>query len=113
MAKAAAVKKSKIAVVSEILDKGITKAAEIVAAAKEMGVDISLATAANYKHQLGKTVPRGKRRGRPVGSTKVTRVVGSAGGVVSTDLEVENLALRLIIKAGSVDKARNAIEKMA
>lgn len=114
MAKAAAVTKTKtkIQVVSEILEKGITKASEIVQAAKDMGVDISEATAANYKHQLGKTNPRRKTRGRPPG-TKVARVVRSNEGRVSTDLELENLALRLIIKCGSADKAHSIIDKLA
>jgi hypothetical protein len=115
MAKAAAASKSKIDVVREILATGVTKTAEIVAKAKEMGCELSEGTAANYKHQLGKSKPR-RRRGRPVGSTnrkKVARVVRSAPDVVSSDLELENLALRLIIKAGSVDKARGLIDKMA
>lgn len=113
MAKAAAAKKTKIEIVNEILSKGITKATDIVAAAKEMGVEISAATAANYKHQLGKTVPRGK--GRPKGSTNTTKVarVVRTGAAVSTDLELENLALRLIIKAGGVEAARGLIDKMA
>ncbi len=114
MAKAAAAGKTKISVVSEILERGILKASEIVAAAKEMGVDISEATAANYKHQLGKSKPR-KRRGRPVGSgrKKVARIVRTPAGTVSTDLELENLALRFIIKVGGVDKAHALIDKMA
>jgi hypothetical protein len=109
MAKAEA--KSKMQVVREIVAKGVTKTAEIVAAAKEMGVTITPATAANYKHQLGASKPR--RRGRPRGTKKtaVAQVMRTPSGV-STDLELENLALRLIIKAGSTAKARMLIDRV-
>lgn len=109
MAKAEA--KSKMQVVREIVGKGVTKTAEIVAAAKEMGVTITPATAANYKHQLGASKPR--RRGRPRGTkkSKVAQVMRTPSGV-STDLELENLALRLIIKAGGPAKARQLIDRV-
>ncbi|MBI1345204.1 hypothetical protein GC163_02830 [bacterium] len=115
MAKAAAAGKTKIQLVTDILNSGITKTAEVVAAAKEQGVEISESTAANYKHQIlkGKVGAKRGKRGRP--SKKVARVVRTSGPtpVVSTDLELENLALRLIIKCGSADKARSLIDKLA
>ncbi len=112
MAKAAAGTRTKLDVVREILEQGIVKAADIVAAAKAQGVEISQATAANYKHQLGKTRPTKRTKG--VTRKKVARVIRdeSTGTVATTSLELENLALRLIIKAGSVEKARQLIDKM-
>ena len=109
MAKAEA--KSKMQVVREIVAKGTTKTSDIVAAAKEMGVTITPATAANYKHQLGASKPR--KRGRPRGSkkSKVTHVVRTPSSV-TTDLELENLALRLIVKAGGPAKARQLIDRI-
>jgi|GEM_PF-5721436 len=116
MAKAAAAGKTKIQLVTEILNSGVTKTSEIVIAAAKEGVTISESTAANYKHQILKGKVGGKkgRRGRPA-KTKVARVVRTAGAtpMVSTDLELENLALRLIIKCGSADKARGLIDKLA
>lgn len=116
MAKAAAAGKTKIQLVTDILGSGITKTSEIVAAAAKEGVTISESTAANYKHQIlkGKVGAKTGRRGRP-SKKKVARVLRTAGTttVVSTDLELENLALRLIIKCGSADKARGLIDKLA
>jgi hypothetical protein len=109
MAKAEA--KSKMQVVREIVGKGVTKTADIVAAAKEMGVAITPATAANYKHQLGASKPRRKGRRRGMKKTAVAQVMRTPSGV-STDLELENLALRLIIKAGSPAKARMLIDRV-
>lgn len=110
MAKAAAAPKTKLELVKEILNSGVRKAADIVAAAKEQGVEISLATAANYKHQLGHSKPRSK--GKRAATKKVARVVRTEAGPVTSDLELENLALRLIIKAGGVEKARKLIDKV-
>jgi hypothetical protein len=109
MAKAEA--KSKMQVVREIVGKGVTKTADIVAAAKDMGVTITPATAANYKHQLGASKPR--KRGRPRGAKKtaIAQVMRTSSSV-STDLELENLALRLIIKAGGPAKARMLIDRV-
>jgi arginine repressor len=102
--------KSKLQVVREIVGKGITKTADIVAAAKEQGVVITPATAANYKHQLGASKPRKKGR-RGAKKTKVAQVVRTSSAV-STDLELENLALRLIVKAGGPAKARQLIDRL-
>ena len=116
MAKAAAAGKTKIQVVTDILNSGIKKTSEIVAAAAEQGVVISESTAANYKHQIltGKYGGKKGKRGRP-GRKKVARVVRTAGPVtvVSTDLELENLALRLIIKCGSASMAHSLIDQLA
>lgn len=114
MPKAAGAKKTKLQVVKEILERGITKASEIVAAAKQVGVEISEATASNYKHQLGMTSPRKKRGGTGEKTTtkKVALVKRTSTGV-STDLELENLALRFIVKAGGYEAARDLLERYA
>lgn len=110
MARTADSGKSKMQVVREIVAKGITKTSEIVAAAKEQGVTLTPATAANYKHQLGASKPR-KRGRRPGKRTAVAQVVRTPSSV-STDLELENLALRLIVKAGGPAKARQLIDRI-
>lgn len=116
MAKAAAGKKTKLEVVREIIEQGVTKAAEIVEVAKAQGVEITVATASNYKHQLGKSKPNkrgGRKPGRPAKKVATPIIRDTATGTVSTGLELENLALRLIIKAGSADKARGLIDKLS
>jgi arginine repressor len=112
MAKAAEAPKSKMQVVKEIVAKGITKNADIIAAAKEQGVSLTPGTVANYKHHLGASKPR--KRGRRKGAKKSVKakVVRATPMAVSSDLELENLALRLIIKAGSVAKARQLIDRV-
>jgi hypothetical protein len=109
MAKAAA--KSKMQVVREIVGQGVTKTSEIVAAAKEQGVNITPATAANYKHQLGASKPRKKGRRRGAKKTRMAQVVRTPT-TVSSDLELENLALRLIIKAGGPSRAHQLIDRV-
>ncbi|HUQ72452.1 MAG TPA: hypothetical protein VM165_23190 [Planctomycetaceae bacterium] len=112
MAKAAGSAKSKMQVVREIVGQGITKTAEIVAAAKEQGITITPATAANYKHQLGASKPRKKGRRKGAKKTRVAQVVRTPS-TVSSDLELENLALRLIVKAGGPAKARQIIDRLS
>lgn len=109
MAKAEA--KSKIQVVRDIVGRGITKTAEIVAAAKEQGVTLTPATAANYKHQLGASKPRKKGRRKGVARSTTAQIVRTPNSV-TTDLELENLALRLIVKAGGPAKARQLIDRV-
>lgn len=112
MAKAAEPPKSKMQVVREILAKGITKNAEIVAAAKEQGVSLTPGTVANYKHHLGasKSRKRGRRRGAK--KSVSAKLVRTAAAPATSDLELENLALRLIIRAGSAAKARQLIDRV-
>lgn len=103
--------KSKTDIVRELLAKGVTTPKDISAAAQsEYGVEVTPGYASIIKGSLK------KRKGGKKAVVKGRRVVrasakASANGA-SSDLSLENLALRFALRAGSVDAAIAALKKL-
>ena len=109
--------KSKIDVVKELIAGGLNSPAEIVVAAKKLGHKISSGYVSMIKSKMGSGGKKQKRAARTqiVGTTSAARVVpgNEAGnGRAGANLEMENLALRFALRAGSVDAAIAALEKL-
>jgi len=104
--------KSKTEVVKELLAKGLKRPMDISAEAKtQFGMEI----APNYVSMIKTGLKKNKRKGRR--AVKGDQMVSVAsrkprGGSGSGDLSLENLALRFALKAGSIDAAVNALEKL-
>jgi hypothetical protein len=103
--------KSKTDVVRELLAKGITAPKDIAAAAKsEFGVEITPGYASIIKGGLKKR--KGGKRAIAKGGRVVHAATKTKPNSASPDLSLENLALRFALKAGSVDAAIAALEKL-
>ena len=106
--------KSKTDVVKELIAQGVKMPSEIAAAAKTLGHEISAAYASMIKSNLKKAGGT-KKRGRAAktymgGTTSAARVSG--GGEVGNGLQLENLALRFALQAGSIDEAIAVLTKL-
>lgn len=106
--------KSKTDVVKELMATGLESPTEIAAAAKKLGVTVTpnyvSMIKTNGKKAGGKKKAAGKRKMvRSSGSVAVSaaRATGSA-----SDLELENAALKLALKAGSVEAAIQALGRL-
>lgn len=78
------------------------------AALREQGISVSTQLISNIKRSLGQTKRRakkGKKRGRPVGSTSAAR------GSVSVNVLLE--AQKLVKRTGSIDEVRRALDALA
>lgn len=97
-------------VIRELLGRGMTSPAEVVKTAQaEFGVKVT----PNYVSIL-KNKKRGKGRKKRVivkGTKTVRATVRTAPA--SSELSLENLALKFALKAGSVEAAISALQKLA
>ena len=104
--------KSKTEVVKELLAKGMKRPMDISAEAKtQYGMEI----APNYDSMIKTGLKKSKGKGRR--AMKGDRMVAVAsrkprGDSGAGDLSLENLALRFALKAGSIERAINALEKL-
>jgi hypothetical protein len=103
--------KSKTDVVKELLAKGVTAPKDIAAAAKsEFGVEVTPGYASIIKGSLKKR--KGGKKTAAKGRNVVRASAKASSNGESSDLSLENLALRFALKAGSVDAAIAALEKL-
>ena len=103
--------KSKTEVVKELLAKGLKRPMDISAEAKtQYGMDI----APNYVSMIKTGLKKNKGKRRAMKGDQMVAVASrkprAASG--SGDLSLENLALRFALKAGSIDAAIHALEKL-
>jgi hypothetical protein len=109
--------KSKKDIVKELLARGVTGPREISEAAKvEFQADITPGHASNIKSTLGKkakkkAVVRGNRV-VPAKASSNERQSNGERSYASDAVTLENLALRFALKAGGIDRAIAAIEKL-
>ena len=91
---------------------GLTSPKEIAAAAKKMGVMITPGHVSMIKGNLKKA--GGKRKKKLRRALRVATVAVAAARVTgpATDLELENAALKLALKAGSVQAAMQALGRL-
>lgn len=97
-------------IIRELLERGITTPADVVRAAKaEFGVKVT----PNYVSILksGKRKKGGKKRVIVKGGRTVRAAVRSAPA--GSELSLENLALKFALKAGSIEAAIAALQKLA
>lgn len=106
--------KSKTEVVRELMATGLSSPTEIAAAAKKLGVTV----APNYVSMIKTNGKKAGGKKKVAGKRKMVRASGSvavaaarATGAAS-DLELENAALKLALKAGSVEAAIRALGRL-
>ena len=102
--------KSKTGVVKELLASGLKRPMDISAQAKaQYGMEI----APNYVSMIKSGLKKSKGKRRAVKGDKMVAVASrKPARDHSGDLSLENLALRFALKAGSIDAAVNALEKL-
>lgn len=106
--------KSKTDVVKELIAQGVKMPSEIAAAAKTLGHEISANYASMIKSKMNQTGGT-KKKARAArtymgGTTSAARVSG--GNEVGNGLQLENLALRFALQAGSIDAAIAVLTKL-
>jgi hypothetical protein len=111
MAKQSDGTKSKTQIVRELMAKGLTGPKEISEAAKtEFQADIAPGYVSTIKNGLKRK--KGKRKAIVRGKRVVTSAAPSAPRSAGGDLFLENLALRFALRAGGIDAAIQALEKL-
>lgn len=102
--------KSKADVIREFLAQGMKSPAQIAAAAKEVGFEISPNHVSMVKSSLKKAKRAKRRLVRASGDMQTAAVKGRRAA--ETDLSLENLALRFALQAGSVQAAIASLQKL-
>jgi hypothetical protein len=106
--------KSKTEIVKELLAKGVESPKDISAAAQtEYKMDIAPSYASIIKSQLKKGKGKGKRvKGKRGVTARTAKVASGNEHGNGDDFALENLALRFALKAGSIESAIAALEKL-
>lgn len=101
---------SKTQAVKELLAGGLERPMEISAKAKaQYGLDIP----PNYVSMIKSGLKKGKgKKRRAVKGNKMVAVAARQPRDHSGDLSLENLALRFALRAGSIDRAISALDKL-
>ena len=106
--------KSKTQIVKELMESGLNSPTEISAAARKLGIKITPGHVSMIKGNLkraGGKKSGGKRRKKVRRGISVVSVAVKATGAAS-DVALENAALRLALKAGSVQAAMEALGRL-
>lgn len=103
--------KSKSDTVRELLAGGLESPKEIVAAAKKLGVLVTSNHVSMIKGNLKKAGGK-KKRAAPAGTAAPVAVAAPSTTAPASNLELENAALKLALKAGSVQAAIQALGQL-
>lgn len=106
--------KSKTDVVKELIAQGVKMPAEIAAAAKALGHEITPNYVSMIKSKMNQS--GGTKKKAPAARTSVAATTSAArvsdGNENGNGLQLENLALRFALQAGSIDAAIAVLTKL-